>query len=207
MGWVDLPTAYDKEEFERIKAAAKKIQSNSDVFVVIGISDGFYLRPVPYRVLKSDKYNDLRRTPRPFTSPATASAPPLWQNWCPSARDKDISINMISPLVFGRSWRKKYGKKAPGAHLCTTDKEGTLKHLADEEGYETFVVPDDVGGRYSVLTAVGLLPIAVSGADIDALMAGAAKAAQQYNTPSIENDCYKPMAIRSILRNRQCTEV
>ena len=135
---------------------------------------------------------------------------------------KDISINMISksgtttePAIAFRVFRelleKKYGKEGARERIfCTTDKaKGTLKHLADEEGYETFVVPDDVGGRYSVLTAVGLLPIAVAGADIDALMGGAQKAMELYNNPSLEeNDCYKYAAIRNILYNKgKCTEV
>ena len=135
---------------------------------------------------------------------------------------KDVSINMISksgtttePAIAFRVFRelleKKYGKEGARERIfCTTDKaKGTLKHLADEEGYETFVVPDDVGGRYSVLTAVGLLPIAVAGADIDALMGGAQKAMELYNNPSLEeNDCYKYAAIRNILYNKgKCTEV
>ena len=190
LGWVTLPADYDKEEFARIKAAAKKIQGNSDVFVVIGIGGSYLGARAAIEFLKSDKYNDLRKdTPAIYFAGNSA----------------------IAFRVFRELLEKKYGKEGARERIfCTTDKEkGTLKQLADKEGYETFVVPDDVGGRYSVLTAVGLLPIAVSGADIDALMGGAQKAMELYNAPSIEeNDCYKYAAIRNILYNKgKCTEV
>ena len=222
LGWVTLPEDYDKEEFARIKAAAKKIQGDTDVFVVIGIGGSYLGARAAIEFLKSDKYNDLRKdTPAIYFAGNSISSTALQElvNLC---EGKDVSINMISksgtttePAIAFRVFRelleKKYGKEgARGRIYCTTDKEkGTLKQLADKEGYETFVVPDDVGGRYSVLTAVGLLPIAVSGADIDALMAGAKKAMDLYNTPSIEeNDCYKYAAIRNILYNKgKCTEV
>ena len=172
--------------------------------------------------MKSDKYNDLRKdTPAIYFAGNSISSTALAElvSLC---EGKDVSINMISksgtttePAIAFRVFRelleKKYGKEGARERIfCTTDKaRGTLKHLADEEGYETFVVPDDVGGRYSVLTAVGLLPIAVAGADIDALMAGAAKAMETYNTPNLsENDCYKYAATRNILYNKgKCTEV
>lgn len=222
LGWVTLPSDYDKEEFARIKAAAKKIQGNSDVFVVIGIGGSYLGARAAIEFLKSDKYNDLRKdTPAIYFAGNSISSTALAElvSLC---EGKDVSINMISksgtttePAIAFRVFRelleKKYGKEGARERIfCTTDKaRGTLKHLADEEGYETFVVPDDVGGRYSVLTAVGLLPIAVAGADIDALMAGAAKAMETYNTPNLsENDCYKYAATRNILYNKgKCTEV
>ena len=222
LGWVDLPTQYDKEEFARIKAAAKKIQGNSDVFVVIGIGGSYLGARAAIEFLKSDKYNDLRKdTPAIYFAGNSISSTALAE-LVAICEGKDVSINMISksgtttePAIAFRVFRelleKKYGKEGARERIfCTTDKaRGTLKHLADEEGYETFVVPDDVGGRYSVLTAVGLLPIAVAGADIDALMAGAAKAMEKYNDPSLDNnDCYKYAAIRNILYNKgKCTEV
>lgn len=222
LGWVTLPADYDKEEFARIKAAAKKIQGNSDVFVVIGIGGSYLGARAAIEFLKSDKYNDLRKdTPAIYFAGNSISSTAL-QELVQICEGKDVSINMISksgtttePAIAFRVFRelleKKYGKEGARERIfCTTDKEkGTLKQLADKEGYETFVVPDDVGGRYSVLTAVGLLPIAVSGADIDALMGGAQKAMELYNAPSIEeNDCYKYAAIRNILYNKgKCTEV
>ena len=222
LGWVDLPTQYDKEEFARIKAAAKKIQGDSDVFVVIGIGGSYLGARAAIEFLKSEKYNDLRKdTPAIYFAGNSISSTALAE-LVSICEGKDVSINMISksgtttePAIAFRVFRelleKKYGKEGARERIfCTTDKaRGTLKHLADEEGYETFVVPDDVGGRYSVLTAVGLLPIAVAGADIDALMAGAAKAMEKYNDPSLDNnDCYKYAAIRNILYNKgKCTEV
>ena len=222
LGWVDLPTQYDKEEFARIKAAAKKIQGNSDVFVVNGIGGSYLGARAAIEFLKSEKYNDLRKdTPAIYFAGNSISSTAL-SELVSICEGKDISINMISksgtttePAIAFRVFRelleKKYGKEGARERIfCTTDKaRGTLKHLADEEGYETFVVPDDVGGRYSVLTAVGLLPIAVAGAEIDARMAGAAKAMEKYNDPSLDNnDCYKYAAIRNILYNKgKCTEV
>ena len=222
LGWTTLPEDYDKEEFARIKAAAKKVQGNSDVFVVIGIGGSYLGARAAIEFLKSEKYNDLRKdTPAIYFTGNSISSTAL-QELVEICEGKDVSINMISksgtttePAIAFRVFRelleKKYGKEGARERIfCTTDKaKGTLKHLADEEGYETFVVPDDVGGRYSVLTAVGLLPIAVAGADIDALMGGAQKAMELYNNPSLEeNDCYKYAAIRNILYNKgKCTEV
>ncbi len=221
-GWVELPTAYDKEEFARIKAAAKRIQQNSDVFIVIGIGGSYLGARAAIEFLRSDKYNDLKKdTPNIYYTGNSISSTALAE-LVSICEGKDVSINMISksgtttePAIAFRVFRelleKKYGKEGARERIyCTTDRQkGTLKQLADKEGYETFVVPDDVGGRYSVLTAVGLLPIAVSGADIDALMAGAAKAAKLYSEPSLEkNDCYKYAAIRNILyRKGKSTEV
>ena len=222
IGWVTLPTDYDKEEFARIKAAAGRIKKNSDVFIVIGIGGSYLGARAAIEFLKSDRYNDLKKdTPNIYFTGNSISSTALAE-LVSICEGKDVSINMISksgtttePAIAFRVFRelleKKYGKEgAKDRIFCTTDKaKGTLKQLADTEGYETFVVPDDVGGRYSVLTAVGLLPIAVAGADIDALMAGAAKAAELYGKPSLEeNDCYKYAAIRNILYNKgKCTEV
>ena len=204
LGWTTLPRDYDKEEFARIQAAAKKIQGNSDVFVVIGIGGSYLGARAAIEFLKSEKYNDLRKdTPAIYFTGNSISSTALAE-LVQICEGKDVSINMISksgtttePAIAFRVFRelleKKYGKEGAKERIfCTTDKaKGTLKQLADKEGYETFVVPDDVGGRFSVLTAVGLLPIAVAGADISALMAGAQKAMEKYISPDLqENDCY-----------------
>jgi len=213
IGWLDLPTNYDKEEFARIKAAAKKIQSNSDIFVVIGIGGSYLGARAAVDFIKSPNYNDLcKDTPKIYYIGNSISSNSLAE-LIEICEGKDVSINMISksgtttePAIAFRVFRemleKKYGKDGAKDHIfCTTDKaRGTLKALADREGYETFVVPDDVGGRYSVLTAVGLLPIAVSGADIDALMNGAKAAQDEFDNPDLNtNDCYKYAAIRNLL--------
>ena len=213
LGWINLPTDYDKEEFARIKEAAERIKKNTDVFIVIGIGGSYLGARAAIEFLKSDNYNALKKdTPDIYFTGNSISSTALAE-LVELCEGKDISINMISksgtttePAIAFRVFRdiieKKYGKEEAKKRIfCTTDKaKGTLKHLADEEGYETFVVPDDVGGRFSVLTAVGLLPIAVAGADIDALMAGARKGQEMYDCPDIEkNDCYKYAAIRNIL--------
>ena len=216
LGWVNLPTDYDKEEFARIKDAAERIKKNTDVFIVIGIGGSYLGARAAIEFLKSENYNALRKdTPAIYFTGNSISSTALAE-LVELCEGKDISINMISksgtttePAIAFRVFRdiieKKYGKEEAKKRIfCTTDKaKGTLKHLADEEGYETFVVPDDVGGRFSVLTAVGLLPIAVAGADIDALMAGARKGQEAYSCSDIEkNDCYKYAAIRNILYNK-----
>lgn len=213
VGWLDLPVDYDKEEFARIKAAAEKIKKNTEVFVVIGIGGSYLGARAAIEFLKSPNYNALKKdTPDIYFTGNSISSTAL-SELLQICDGKDVSINMISksgtttePAIAFRVFREflenKYGKEGAKERIfCTTDKaKGTLKQLADREGYETFVVPDDVGGRYSVLTAVGLLPIAVSGADIDALMAGAAKAREELSVNDIEkNDCYKYAAIRNIL--------
>ncbi len=221
-GWVKLPENYDREEFSRIKAAAKRVRENSQVFVVIGIGGSYLGARAAIEFLKSDHYNDLAKGgPQIYFTGNSISSTSLAE-LVSICEDKDISINMISksgtttePAIAFRVFRelleKKYGREGAKERIfCTTDKQkGTLKQLADKEGYETFVVPDDVGGRYSVLTAVGLLPIAVAGADIDALMAGAEKAMKKYGSFSLEeNDCYRYAAIRNILYNKgKSTEV
>lgn len=212
-GWVDLPVDYDKEEFERIKKAAAKIKNDTEVFIVIGIGGSYLGARAAIEFLKSPNYNAIKKdTPDIYFTGNSISSTALAE-LLEICEGKDVSINMISksgtttePAIAFRVFREflenKYGKEGAKSRIyCTTDKaKGTLKQLADREGYETFVVPDDVGGRYSVLTAVGLLPIAVSGADIDALMAGAAKAREELSVKDIEkNDCYKYAAIRNIL--------
>ena len=213
IGWVDLPTNYDKEEFARIKEAAKRIQANSQVFIVIGIGGSYLGARAAIEFLKSPNYNNMKKdTPDIYFTGNSISSTAL-SELLAICEGKDVSINMISksgtttePAIAFRVLRefleKKYGKEEARKRIyCTTDKaRGTLKQLATKEGYETFVVPDDVGGRYSVLTAVGLLPIAVSGADIDALMAGAAKAQQEYNNADMfTNPCYLYAALRNML--------
>ncbi|MBQ2428382.1 MAG: glucose-6-phosphate isomerase [Ruminococcus sp.] len=213
IGWLNLPTDYDKEEFARIKAAAAKIKKDTDVFVVIGIGGSYLGARAAIEFLTSQNYNlTCKDTPQIFFSGNYISSSALAEimELC---EGKDVSVNMISksgtttePAIAFRVFREmlenKYGKEGARERIyCTTDKaRGTLKELADKEGYETFVVPDDVGGRFSVLTAVGLLPIAVSGADIDALMQGAQTAQKELDNDDLfTNDCYKYAAIRNLL--------
>ncbi len=215
-GWVDLPVNYDKEEFDRIKAAAERIKKNSDVLIVIGIGGSYLGARAAIEFIKSQNYNDLRKgTPAIYFSGNSISSSSL-SELIEICNGKDFSVNVISksgtttePAIAFRIFREmlteKYGKDGAAERIfVTTDKsKGTLKSLADKEGYETFVVPDDVGGRYSVLTAVGLLPIAAAGIDIDALMLGAAEARQELMSTDInENDCYKYVAIRNALYNK-----
>lgn len=216
IGWVDLPVNYDKEEFERIKVAAEKIKNNSDVLIVIGIGGSYLGARAVIEFVKSQNYNDLRKgTPAIYFAGNSISSSYL-SELVALCEGKDFSVNVISksgtttePAIAFRVFREllieKYGKEnAKDRIFVTTDKaRGTLKAFADKEGYETFVVPDEVGGRYSVLTAVGLLPIAAAGIDIDALMSGAAKAREALMPTSIEeNDCYKYVAIRNALYNK-----
>lgn len=213
LGWLDLPSSFDKEEFCRIKKAAKKIQSNSDVFIVIGIGGSYLGARAAIEFLKSNNYNMLKKdTPDIYFVGNNISSTYL-SEIIDICKDKDISINMISksgtttePAIAFRVFREllenKYGKEeAKNRIYCTTDKsKGTLKELSNKEGYESFVVPDNVGGRFSVLTAVGLLPIAVAGIDIDSLMLGAEEASKAFlSTDLNNNDCYKYAAIRNIL--------
>jgi glucose-6-phosphate isomerase len=222
IGWRDLPTNYDKEEFARIKAAAERIKANSDVFIVIGIGGSYLGARAAIEFLTSPNYNLIcKDTPQIFFTGNSISSAAL-NEIVALCEGKRVSINMISksgtttePAIAFRVLRglleERYGKEGAKERIfCTTDKaKGTLKALADHEGYETFVVPDDVGGRFSVLTAVGLLPIAVAGADIDALMAGAKEAQDALCDPDVEkNDAYKYAAIRNILyRKGYCTEL
>lgn len=215
-GWVDLPVDYDKDEFSRIKLAAEKIKKNSDVLIVIGIGGSYLGARAVVEFIKSQNYNDLRKgTPAIYFSGNSISSSSL-NELIEICKDKDFSVNVISksgtttePAIAFRIFREmlneKYGKQGAAERIfVTTDKaKGTLKGLADKEGYETFVVPDEVGGRYSVLTAVGLLPIAAAGIDIDALMLGAANARKELMSTDInENDCYKYVAIRNALYSK-----
>ena len=222
IGWLDLPCNYDKEEFDRIKKAAKKIKSDTDVFIVIGIGGSYLGARAAIEFLKSQNYNALKKdTPDIYFAGNSISSDAL-SDLLSICEGRDVSINIISKSgtttesavafrVFRNYLEKRYGKDAARKRIyCTTDKEkGTLKKLAEKEGYESFVIPDNVGGRYSVLTAVGLLPIAVSGSDIDKLMLGARKAGEELSNPNInENDCYKYAAIRNILyRKGKSTEI
>ena len=216
LGWVDLPVNYDKEEFERIKKAAAKIKADSEVLIVIGIGGSYLGARAAIELLRSTLYNSLAKdTPKIFFA-GNSISPTYLNEVIELVKDKDFSVNIISKSgtttepalafrVFREMLEEKYGKDgAKGRIYATTDKaKGTLKELADAEGYETFVIPDDVGGRFSVLTAVGLLPIACAGCDIDALMAGAAKAREDFSVCDIEkNDCYKYAALRNVLRNK-----
>lgn len=219
LGWVDLPVNYDKEEFERIKKAAKKIQEDSQVLLVIGIGGSYLGARAAIEFLRHGFYNqisgDMRKTPEIYYVGNSISSSYI-QGLIDVLGDRDFSINMISksgtttePAIAFRVFKgileKKYGKEEAAKRIYgTTDKaRGALKNLATEEGYETFVVPDDVGGRFSVLTAVGLLPIAVSGADIDQLMEGAAagrKAALENEFE--ENDALKYAAVRNLFHRK-----
>ncbi len=219
LGWLNLPFDYDKEEFERIKKAAQKIKETSDVLVVIGIGGSYLGAKAAIDMLSDNFYNlqpkDKRKTPQILFAGNSISGSYLAQ-LVEYVKDKDFSVNIISKSgtttepaiafrVFKSLLEEKYGKAGAKERIyATTDKSrGALKNLATEEGYETFVVPDDVGGRFSVLTAVGLLPIAVSGADINKLMEGAQKASQNYEKCDIKNnDCYMYAVLRNILLNK-----
>lgn len=215
LGWIDLPTDYDKDEFARIKKAANYIKNNADVLIVIGIGGSYLGARAVIEALKSQNYNIIAKdTPQIFYVGNTIS-PSSLNEILSICQDKDICVNVISksgtttePAIAFRVFRdlvnSKYSKEEAAKRIfCTTDKEkGTLKGLADDEGYETFVVPDDVGGRYSVLTAVGLLPIAVAGIDIDMLMQGARQAQNELCSTDInENPCLKYAAVRNCLYN------
>ncbi|MBE6853581.1 MAG: glucose-6-phosphate isomerase [Ruminococcus sp.] len=215
LGWLDLPTNYDKEEFTRIKAAAEKIKSNSDVLIVIGIGGSYLGARAVIELIKSPFYNNLSKDTPDIYFVGNNISPSYLNQVISICKDKDFSVNVISksgtttePALAFRVFRKmveeKYGKEGAKERIfCTTDKaKGTLKSLADTEGYETFVVPDDVGGRFSVLTAVGLLPIAAAGCDIDALMSGARQAQNDYTADFDNNDCYKYAALRNILNRK-----
>ena len=216
LGWVDLPENYDKEEFARIKKAAEKIRSDSDVLVVIGIGGSYLGARSAIEMLSHSFFNALdnnkRNAPAVFFAGNSISSTYL-SDLLDAVEGKDISVNVISksgtttePAIAFRLFKelleKKYGKdEAKKRIYATTDKaRGALKSLADEEGYETFVIPDDVGGRYSVLTAVGLLPIAVAGIDIDAIMQGAYDGQKEYANPNLsENPSYQYAVVRNIL--------
>ena len=216
LGWIDLPVDYDKEEFGRIEKAAAKICQDSEVLVVVGIGGSYLGARAAIEFLRHNFYNSvsaqIRKTPEIYFAGNSISSTYL-ANLIEVIGDRDFSVNVISKSgtttepaiafrIFKNLLEKKYGKEEAAKRIyATTDKaRGALKTLATEEGYETFVVPDDVGGRFSVLTAVGLLPIAVSGADITKLMEGAASARKMaIEAPFEENDALQYAAIRNIL--------
>ncbi|MFB1098312.1 glucose-6-phosphate isomerase [Terribacillus sp. JSM ZJ617] len=219
LGWLDLPTDYDKEEFARIKQAAAKIQSDSDVLLVVGIGGSYLGARAAIEALTHSFFNVLskedRKAPQVFFVGNSISAPYLNQ-LLDAIKGKDVSVNVISksgtttePAIAFRVFKKyleeKYGvDEARKRIYATTDKaKGALKTLASKEGYESFVIPDDVGGRFSVLTAVGLLPIAAAGVDIDSIMSGAQKAQEELSVSELkENPAYQYAAIRNVLYNK-----
>lgn len=216
VGWLELPTKYDKKEFLRIKKAAKKIKKESDILVVIGIGGSYLGARAVIEALTSSFYNMLTEKQRKYPQILYVGnnlSPNYINELIEYIGDKDFSVNVISksgtttePAIAFRIFREilenKYGiEEARSRIYVTTDKErGALKTLADNEGYEKFVIPDNVGGRYSVLTAVGLLPIATAGIDIDKLMQGAQNAQERYDDPNLKyNECYKYAVTRNIL--------
>jgi len=221
-GWKDLPLKYDREEFARIKAAAKKIKSNSDILVVIGIGGSYLGARAAIEFVKSPLYNNLKKdTPDIYFAGNNISTTALTE-LLSICEGRDISVNVISksgtttePAVAFRVFKKllieKYGEQGAKERIfVTTDRaRGTLKKFSDEAGYETFVVPDDVGGRYSVLTAVGLLPIAAAGIDIDAMMAGALAARGDFESDDLcKNSALRYAVLRNILyRKGKTTEI
>lgn len=214
LGWVDLPENYDKDEFERIKAAAERIKEKADILIVIGIGGSYLGARAAIELLKSPFYNNLKKDTPDIYFVGNNINPTYLQEILSICEGKDICVNVISksgtttePALAFRIFKKlvedKYGKdEAKNRIFATTDAaRGTLKELSDKEGYETFVIADDVGGRFSVLTAVGLLPIAVAGCDIDKIMAGA-KIGQDKYSKDDGNDCYTYAAIRNILNRK-----
>jgi len=220
VGWLHLPTNYDREEFARIKKSANKIKNDSDVFVVIGIGGSYLGARAVIESLTNTFYNLLpnRKTPQ-ILFVGNNISPNYMNDLIECIGNREVSINVISksgtttePAIAFRIFREfmesKYGiDEARKRIYVTTDKErGALKTLSDEEEYETFVIPDNIGGRYSVLTAVGLLPIAVAGIDIDKLMYGAKTAEDKYNENSLKyNECYQYAVARNILYNKEKT--
>jgi len=219
LGWVELPNNYDKEEFDRIKKSAEKIKSDSDVLLVIGIGGSYLGARAAIEMCSHSFRNNLNKEDR--------NAPEIYfvgnnisstymMDLLDVIKDKDVSINVISksgtttePAIAFRIFKafleEKYGKKQASKRIyATTDSQkGALKKLADEEGYETFVIPDDVGGRFSVLTPVGLLPIAAAGLDIDAMMNGAKEACEEYRTNDLkDNQSYQYAVVRNILNRK-----
>ena len=219
LGWVDLPENYDKDEFARIKKAAEKIKNDSEVLIVIGIGGSYLGAKAAIEFLSHSFYNNLpkdkRKTPEIYFAGTNMSGVYL-QHLIEVVGDRDFSVNVISKSgtttepaiafrVFKKMLEEKYGKEEAAKRIyATTDKEkGALKTLAAAEGYETFVVPDNVGGRFSVLTAVGLLPIAAAGINIDDLMAGAKDAMNDFANKNMdENQALQYAAVRNILHRK-----
>ena len=222
LGWYDLPVNYDKDEFKRIKAAAKKIQNNSDVLVVIGIGGSYLGARAAIEFVKSPIYNELKKsTPDIYFAGNNISTTALTE-LLSICEGRDVSVNVISksgtttePAIAFRVFKslliEKYGAEGSKDHIfVTTDKcRGTLKEFSDAAGYETFVVPDNVGGRYSVLTAVGLLPIAVAGIDVDDMMHGALEAKKRFSSENVsENEALQYAIYRNaLLRKGKSTEI
>ncbi|WP_177160025.1 glucose-6-phosphate isomerase [uncultured Fusobacterium sp.] len=220
LGWINLPTNYNKDEFERIKLAAKKIRENSEVLVVIGIGGSYLGARATIDFLSNTFYNKVPNGPEIYFAGNSISGTYL-AHLIQVIGDRDFSVNVISKSgtttepaiafrIFKEMLEKKYGVEGARERIfATTDaSKGALKKLSTEQNYETFTIPDDVGGRFSVLTPVGLLPIAAAGIDIDALMAGAREAQNDYTAPYAENDCYKYAAVRNLLlRKRKCIEL
>lgn len=216
LGWIDLPTNYDKEEFDRIKKSAEYIKKNADVLIVIGIGGSYLGARAVIEAVKSYNYNLLAKDTPQIYFIGNSISPSSLNEIVALCEGKDICVNVISksgtttePAIAFRVFRdlvnSRYSKEEAAKRIfCTTDaSKGTLKALADKEGYETFVVPDDVGGRFSVLTAVGLLPIAVAGIDIDDLMLGARNAQNELCSTDIEqNPCLKYAAVRNCFYNK-----
>lgn len=215
LGWVNLPTDYDKEEFDRIKKAAEKIKADSDVLVVVGIGGSYLGARAAIELLSHTFYNKLskedRKAPEVYFAGNSISGTYL-AHLIQVIGDRDFSVNVISKSgtttepaiafrIFKEMLEKKYGvEEARKRIYATTDAaKGALKKLSTEEGYETFTIPDNVGGRFSVLTPVGLLPIAAAGISIDDLMAGAREAQNDYKAEFRNNDCYKYAAVRNLL--------
>lgn len=219
LGWVDLPNEYDQEEFSRIQKAANKIKSDSDVLLVIGIGGSYLGARAAIEMLQNSFFNitskEERKAPQVFFVGNNISSTYMY-DLIELLKEKDFSINVISksgtttePAIAFRIFRKlleeKYGAEEAKARIyATTDKaRGALKTVADEKGYETFVIPDDVGGRYSVLTAVGLLPIAAAGLDIEQMMKGAQNALTEFNSSELEdNQAYQYAVVRNVLYSK-----
>ncbi|MGG1635140.1 glucose-6-phosphate isomerase [Paenibacillus sp. FSL A5-0031] len=225
LGWIDLPTNYDKEEFARIQKAAEKIKSDSEVLIVIGIGGSYLGARAAIEALSHSFYNILpkeqRKTPQVLFAGNNISSTYV-THLLQLVEGRDWSINVISKSgtttepaiafrVFRAALEKQYGKEEARKRIyATTDSEkGALKKLSSEEGYESFIIPDDVGGRYSVLTAVGLLPIAAAGINIESIMQGAADASKEYSNPNLaENEAYQYAAARNALyRKGKVTEI
>ena len=219
LGWVDLPVNYDREEYERIKKAAERIRSSCGVFVVIGIGGSYLGARAAIEFVKSPLYNNLKKDTPDIYFAGNCISPSALSDVLSICEGRDVCINVISksgtttePAVTFRIFRelleKKYGEEGARERVfVTTDrKRGKLKEFSDNKGYETFVVPDDIGGRYSVLTAVGLLPIAVAGIDIDEMMAGAAEAREEYSVSSVsDNAAVRYALLRNVLYSKGYT--
>ena len=216
LGWIDLPENYDKEEFARIKKAAEKINKQADVLIVLGIGGSYLGARAAIELLRSPFYNSLKKDTADIYFAGNSVSATYLQELLAICEGKDIAVNCVSKSgtttetalafrIFKKLLEDKYGvEEAKERIYCTTDKaNGKLKELADANGYECFVIPDDVGGRFSVLTAVGLLPIAVAGCDLDAIMAGANDARKAYMSDCVfENECYKYAATRFIMKQK-----